>query len=123
MGEPITKTLLADAIESAVRSVDGLPQVEKIARVQALVLNEPTIAQATAPIPRLRSEVLQGVAGIGATQLLNAFGVTKTLVVAVGWFGKTWDADEVSTVLITIVSLCLAAYAWYGRETASRPLA
>ncbi|WP_245258593.1 hypothetical protein [Methylopila sp. M107] len=66
---------------------------------------------------------MQGVAGIGVAQILNAFGVTETLVIAAGWFGRSWKPEEVSTVLTTIVSLGLAVYAWYGRETTSRPLA
>ncbi len=122
MGAPLTKTVLAAAVEDALRSTEGLPMPERLARAKASVLAEPTVARATTPISRFRSETLQGVAGIGAAQLLNAFGVTKTLVIAAGWFGRSWNPDEVSTVLTTVVSLALAAWAWYGRETASRPL-
>lgn len=122
MGAPLTKNVLSAAVENAVRVTDGLPMPERLARAKAAVLNDPAVANAVTPIPRLRSETLQGVAGIGATQLLNAFGVTKTLVIAAGWFGRTWNPDEVSTVLTTVVSLALAAWAWYGRETTSRPL-
>lgn len=123
MGEPITKPILAAAVEDAIKSTEGLPVDEKIARAKTIVLTKPTIAKATKPISRLKSETLQGVAGIGVAQLLNAFGVTKSLVIAAGWFGQTWNPDEVSTVLTTVVSLALAAWAWYGRETVSRPLA
>ncbi len=123
MGQPITKSILGEAVERAVRAVSGLPETQKIARARDLVLHDPLIDRATTPIPRLKSEVLQGVAGIGVAQILNAFGVTETLVIAAGWFGRSWKPEEVSTVLTTIVSLGLAVYAWYGRETTSRPLA
>ncbi|MDR4308391.1 hypothetical protein IHQ68_17365 [Chelatococcus sambhunathii] len=122
MGAPLTKSVLSAAVENAVKATDGLPMPERLARAKAAVLNDPDVANAVTPIPRLRSETLQGVAGIGAAQLLNAFGVTKTLVIAAGWFGRTWNPDEVSTVLTTVVSLALAGWAWYGRETTSRPL-
>jgi hypothetical protein len=123
MGDPITKPILAAAVEDAIKSTEGLPSEEKVARAKAIVLTEPTIAKATKPISRWKSQVIQGVAGIGAAQLLNQFGVTKTLVIAAGWFGQTWNPDEVSTVATTVVSLGLAGYAWIGRETTSRPLA
>lgn len=122
MGAPLTKSVLSAAVENAVKATDGLPMPERLARAKAAVLNDRDVAKAVTPIPRLRSETLQGVAGIGAAQLLNAFGVTKTLVIAAGWFGRTWNPDEVSTVLTTVVSLALAGWAWYGRETTSRPL-
>jgi GH24 family phage-related lysozyme (muramidase) len=37
--------------------------------------------------------------------------------------GQTWNADEVSTVLTTVITLAGLAWAWYGRETTTRPLA
>lgn len=120
MSDPITKPRLARVVEKAVRA---LPATATPAEVANRVTADPAIAHALEPISRLSSQVIQGVSGIGAVQLLNVFGVTETLVIAAGWFGQTWNADEVSTVATTIVTIVLAAYAWYGRETTSRPLA
>jgi hypothetical protein len=120
MADPITKPTLSDAVENAVRA---LPDNATPASVAARVTSDPAIAPALKPVSRLASETIQGIATAGAAQILNATGIVKTLVIAAGWFGQTWNADDVSTVLTTVITIIGLAWAWYGRETTSRPLA
>ena len=78
MGQPITRAVLADALDAAIGAAEASPAAERAGRAKAVLLNHPAIAPAITPIPRYKSEVLQGVAGVGAAQLLNAFGVTQS---------------------------------------------
>lgn len=123
MAEPITKPVIADAVKDAITKTEGLPTDEKVARAQAIVLTKPTIAKATKPISRFASQTIQGIAAAGAAQLLQVSGFAKSLVIAAGWFGQTWNADEVSQVASTVITIVGLAWAWYGRETTTRPLA
>ncbi|WP_020184847.1 hypothetical protein [Methylopila sp. 73B] len=120
MSKAITKPRLADVVEDAVRN---LPNSATPAEVAKRVVTDPAISPALKPVSRWASETLQGITAAGAAQVLNVLGVTKSLVIVAGWFGQTWNADEVSTVLTTVVTAAGLAYAWYGRETTTRPLA
>jgi len=120
MADPITKPKLADAIESAVRN---LPASAAPAEVAKRVVTDPAIAPALKPISRLASETIQGITAAGIAQVLSLTGATKSLVIVAGWFGHSWNADEVSTVLTTVLTVAGLAWAWYGRETTTRPLA
>ncbi|HVI28879.1 hypothetical protein [Hansschlegelia sp.] len=115
----ITKPKLQDVVESAVRN---LPPTAAPAEVAKRVVTDPAIAPALKPVSRLASETIQGITAAGAAQLLQMTGLAKSLVIAAGWFGQTWNADDVSTVATTAITLIGLAWAWYGRETTSRPL-
>ncbi len=117
MSKPITKDVIHAAVVEAASSV-GSP-----AEVAQAVLANPTIAKATTPISRLASETMQGLATAGAAQILQLTGLAKTIVILAGAFGQTWNPDDVSTVATTVLTFAGLLWAWYGRETTSRPLA
>ncbi|WP_020187776.1 hypothetical protein [Methylopila sp. 73B] len=120
MSKAITKPRLADAVEDAVRN---LPNSATPAEVAKRVVTDPAISPALKPVSRWASETLQGITAAGAAQLLQITGFAKSIVIAAGWFGATWNADDVSTVSTTVITIAGLAYAWYGRETTTRPLA
>jgi hypothetical protein len=117
----MTKAITRDRLENAVAKAATTAATP--AEAARKVVTDPAIAPALKPVSRLASETIQGITAAGAAQLLNLTGATKSLVIVAGWFGQTWNADEVSTVLTTIVTLGGLAWAWYGRETTTRPLA
>ncbi|MFL1873920.1 hypothetical protein ACIKT0_01620 [Hansschlegelia beijingensis] len=117
MADPITKDVIRDVVTKAAASSASPAEVARE------VLSEPTIAKATRPISRVASETLQGITAAGIAQVLSLTGATKSLVIIAGWFGQSWNADEVSTVLTTVLTVAGLAWAWYGRETTTRPLA
>ena len=116
MAKPITKEVIRKAVAKAAASSASPTQVARE------VLSDPAIAKATTPISRLASETLQGITAAGIAQVLSLTGATKSLVIIAGWFGQAWNADEVSTVLTTVLTVAGLAWAWYGRETTCRPL-
>lgn len=118
MAEPITSDALKTAVAVAVAATpSGFP-----GDVANRVIADPAIAPALKPVSRLASETLQGITAAGVAQLLNLTGAVKSLVIVAGWFGRSWDADQVATVLTTALTVAGLAWAWYGRETTSRPL-
>ena len=117
MAKQITKDVIRKAVSKAAASSASPDEVARE------VLSDPTIARATTPISRIASETLQGITAAGAAQLLQMTGLAKSLVIAGGWFGQSWNPDDVSTVSTTVITLMGLAWAWYGRETTSRPLA
>ena len=123
MGDPITKPILAAAVEDAIKSTEGLPTEEKVARAKAIVLTKPTIAKATKPISRVKSQVIQGISAAGLAQIVQTTGLGESLVIVARWAGFAPDPAEFSTVLTTLVTIAGLALAWYGRETTTRPLA
>jgi hypothetical protein len=88
--------------------------IESARRVANEVVGDPRIAPALEPVPRLRSQTLQGVAISAGAPLLVALGRLAGVELAEG---------DAATVVATLVSLIGAAYAWRGRETTTRPLA
>ena len=120
MTKAITKPKLADAVESAVRALPVDAPPSDFAR---RVVTDPAIAPALKPVSRLASETIQGIVAAGAAQILQMTGLAKTIVILAGAFGQTWNADDVSTVATTVLTIGGLAWAWYGRETTTRPLA
>lgn len=120
MGEPITKPSLESAIESAVRN---LPPTVPPAEVAKRVVTDPKIAPALKPISRLKSETMQGIAITGVAWFLQVTGLGETTTILLNLVGFEPEPAKVSTVLTTVLTLGGLGYAWYGRETTSRPLA
>jgi hypothetical protein len=119
MAKAITKSALREAVAVAVAaSPNAMP-----GDVATKVVSDPKIAPALKPVSRFASETIQGITAAGVAQLLSLTGATKSLVIVAGWFGQTWNADDVSTVATTVLTVAGLAWAWYGRETTTRPLA
>lgn len=110
MSKAITATRLQTVVESAVRALPANAAPESVAR---RVAADPRIAPALTPVSRLESQTLRGVAIATGAPLLVALGRMAGVEVVEG---------EAVSLLSTLVSLAGAAYAWYGRETTTRPL-
>lgn len=129
MSKAITKASLARAAFEAAETAataPGVPvhQIESVARQTAeMIVEDPAIAPALKPVSRLASETIQGIVAAGAAQILQITGLAKTIVIVAGAFGQQWNADDVSTVATTVLTIGGLAWAWYGRETTTRPLA
>jgi hypothetical protein len=111
MSKPITKPRLADVVESAVRALPASATPEEVAK---RVTSDPAIAPALKPISRVRSETLQGIV---------AAGIAPTVVILGKWAGVELVEGDVAQVVATLIMLAGLAWAWYGRETTTRPLA
>lgn len=114
------EAVVADAASVALRDA-ALPgqatagkAIAGARRLAEEVAADPRIAPALEPVSRLQSQTLRGIAIAAGAPLLVALG--KALGVPVA---ETSAAEIVST----LISLLGAAYAWYGRETTTRPLA
>jgi hypothetical protein len=83
-------------------------------RVADDVVADPRIAPALEPVRRFESQTLRGIAAAAGAPLLVALGRLAGVELAEG---------DAATAVATLVSLIGAAYAWYGRETTTRPLA
>ncbi|MBB3971948.1 hypothetical protein [Hansschlegelia beijingensis] len=123
MSKAITKSKLqsvvadvaAGVIREAAVAGEATPgkAVAKARRVADAVVADPRIAAALEPVPRLQSQTLRG--------LLIAAGAP--LVVALARLAGVELAEgDAVTAVSSLVSLVGAAYAWYGRETTTRPL-
>jgi hypothetical protein len=110
----ITKATLTAAIGAAVANVAHLPPSQAAEQAKAIVLSDPAIAKATTPISRLQSETIRGIVIAAGAPLIMALGRLAGVEIVEG---------DAATVVSTLISLAGAAYAWYGRETTSRPLA
>lgn len=82
-------------------------------RLAGEVVADPRIAPALEPVSRLQSQTLRGVVVAAGAPLLVALGRLAGVEIVEG---------EAATIVSTMVSLAGAAYAWYGRETTTRPL-
>ena len=124
MSKAITKPRLQDvvaeaaaaALREAARSPEPSPgaTLTRARDVAKTVSADPRIAPALEPVSRLRSQTLRGVVIAAGAPLLVALGRLGGVEIVEG---------DAATLLSTLVSLLGAAYAWYGRETTTRPLA
>ena len=83
-------------------------------RVASEVVADPRIAPALVPVSRLESQTIRGIVIAAGAPLLVALGRFAGIEIIEG---------DAATVVSTLVSLAGAGYAWYGRETTTRPLA
>lgn len=83
-------------------------------RVASQVVADPRIAPALAPVSRLESQTIRGIVIAAGAPLLVALGRLAGIEIVEG---------DAATLVSTLASLAGAAYAWYGRETTTRPLA
>ena len=110
MSKAITKPKLEDVVANAVRD---LPPAATPTDVATRVTGDPAIAPALEPISRFESQTLRGVVIAAGAPLLVALGRTVGAPIA---------ESAAAELVATLVSLAGAAYAWYGRETTTRPL-
>ncbi|PZQ16964.1 MAG: hypothetical protein DI565_06125 [Ancylobacter novellus] len=105
----------AAALQAAAR--DGAqPTGRTLANARALaeeVARDPRLAPALEPVSRFGSQTLRGVVIAAGAPLLVALGRALGVPVA---------ESAAAEIVSTLVSLAGAAYAWYGRETTTRPL-
>ncbi|GLK56304.1 hypothetical protein JOD31_002340 [Methylopila capsulata] len=115
----ITRTKLADVVaeaaEAALAERATLDQAQSEARrVAERVAADPRLAPALTPVSRFESQTLRGIVIAAGAPLLVALGRLSGVEIAEG---------DAATVVATLLSLAGAAYAWFGRETTTRPLA
>lgn len=113
--EDVVVEAAASALASASRG-EPLPVGQALAcarEVAADVVRDGRIAPALEPVSRLESQTLRGLVIAAGAPLLVALGRTLGAPLA--------DGAAVE-IVSTFVSLAGAAYAWYGRETTTRPL-
>jgi len=123
MSKAITKSKLqsvvadvaAGVIREAAVAGEATPgkAVAKARRVADAVVADPRIAAALDPVPRLKSQTLRGVVVAAGAPLAVALARLAGVELA---------EDDAVTAVSSLVSLLGAAYAWYGRETTTRPL-
>ena len=82
-------------------------------RLAGEVVADARIAPALTPVSRFDSQTLRGVVIAAGAPLIVALGRLAGVEIVEG---------DAATALSTLVSLAGAAYAWYGRETTTRPL-
>jgi hypothetical protein len=128
----ITKSKIESAVANA--AVDVMRQVAasaertnarialKATEVAARVTADPAISTALEPLPRIRSETLQGIVVAGAGWFLQATGLGETTTIALEQLGYNPDPAKVSTVLTTLLTVGGRGWAWFGRETTTRRL-
>lgn len=112
------EAVVSDAAASALReaALSGTTPGKAMAGAHKLaeeISADPRIAPALAPVSRLQSQTLRGIAIAAGAPLLVALGKALGVPVAEG---------AAAEIVSTLVSLAGAAYAWYGRETTTRPL-
>lgn len=110
MSKAVTRAALVAAVESAVRA---LPTNAAPERVAERVAHDPRILPGITPVSRLESQTLRGIAIAAGAPLLMALGRLFEIEIAEG---------DAALAISTLASLAGAAYAWYGRETTTRPL-
>ncbi len=123
MSHAITKSKLENAVADAAAGVireaaiAGSTPGRSIAdarRVAAEVVADPRLAAALEPVSRVRSQTIRGIVVAAGAPLIVAIGRIAGVEIVDG---------DAATLVSTLVSLAGAAYAWYGRETTTRPLA
>lgn len=115
------EAVVADVAAAALRDAALAPPAAATAgkaiagarRLAEDVAGDPRISPALEPVSRLKSQTLQGLAIAAGAPLLVALGRALGAPIAEG---------EAAEIVSTLVSLAGAAYAWYGRETTTRPL-
>lgn len=116
---PKLKAVVAEAAAEIIRdaAVSGGQTAGKTLasarRLAGEVVADERIAPALTPVSRLDSQTLRGVVIAAGAPLLVALGRAAGVEIVEG---------DAATALSTLVSLAGAAYAWYGRETTTRPL-
>jgi hypothetical protein len=108
MSKAITKAVVREAVTQAAERASNPAEIARE------VLADPVIKAATTPISRFSSETLQGITAAGLVQVLVAIGKVAGFEVAV---------DPWTTIISFLLTIAGLAYAWYGRETTTRPLA
>lgn len=117
---PKLENVVAEIVVDKLREVSSAPEatnarlVLKATQAAAEVTRDPRIAAALEPVSRLESQTIRGIVIAAGAPLLVAFGRLLGLEMAEG---------DAAVAVSTLVSLAGAAYAWYGRETTTRPLA
>lgn len=112
------QAVVADAASEVLRDAWLAPStpgktLASARRLAGEVIADPRIAPALEPVSRLQSQTLRGIVVAAGAPLLVALGRLAGVEIVEG---------EAATVVSTLVSLAGAAYAWYGRETTTRPL-
>lgn len=115
----ITRSKLADVVTDAAAAAFAERGAADQAQAQARrvaeeVTADPRLAPALTPVRRLESQTLRGIVIAAGAPLLIALGRLSGVEIAEG---------DAATVVATLLSLAGAAYAWFGRETTTRPLA
>ncbi|MFC3692017.1 hypothetical protein [Chenggangzhangella methanolivorans] len=119
MTHALTRSRLEAAVADAAADALGeaaVPTGKAMAGARRLaesVSADPRVAPALEPVSRLKSQTLRGVAIAAGAPLVVALG--KAL-------GAPIAESAAAELVSTLVSLAGAAYAWYGRETTTRPL-
>ncbi len=112
--------VVADVVADTVRQVAAGREPTaagiafKAAQAGKAVSEDPRIAPALEPVSRLQSETIRGIVIAAGAPLIVALCRVAGVEVADG---------DAATIVTTLISLAGAAYAWYGRETTTRPLA
>lgn len=114
--ETVVADVAAQALRDAAATGAATPgkALAGARRIASEVAADPRIAPALEPVSRLESQTLRGIVIAAGAPLLVALGRQ---------FGLDLAEGDAAVVASTIVSLAGAAYAWYGRETTTRPLA
>ena len=116
---PKLETVVAEAAADIIRdaAVSGGQTAGKTLasarRLAGEVVADARIAPALTPVSRFDSQTLRGVVIAAGAPLIVALGRLAGVEIVEG---------DAATALSTLVSLAGAAYAWYGRETTTRPL-
>lgn len=124
MAKNITRPKLQDVVIDAAASAivaasKGEPitpaaAMKKAREVAGEVVTDGRIAPALVPVSRWNSETLRGIVIAAGAPLLVALGRLAGVEILEG---------DAATIVSTTISLAAAGYAWYGRETTTRPLA
>lgn len=118
MGKPITKRVVRvaaqTAVEAAVAASPNSSPKAIAARATEQILADPVIQNATTPISRLQSQTIQGIVVAAAAPLVMLLARKAGVDLAEG---------DGAVIVSSLITLAGAAYAWWGRETTSRPLA
>lgn len=125
MATIITKDKLGDVVSAATETAlaavlrtGEIPSATDVAtkarQVAQEVTTDPKIAPALVPVSRFDSQTIRGIVIAAGVPLVVALMRVAGVEIAEG---------DAATIVSTVVSLAGAAYAWYGRETTTRPLA
>jgi hypothetical protein len=113
--ENVVADVAAGIIREAAIAGEATPgkALAKARRVADEVVADPRVAPALIPVSRFESQTLRGIVVAAGAPLLVALGRLAGVEIVEG---------DAATAVSTLVSLAGAAYAWYGRETTTRPL-
>lgn len=119
MSHAITEARLRDVVADVAAGVIAEAATPGAALVRARqvaadVVADPRLAPALKPVSRFESQTIRGIVIAAGAPLVVALARLAGVEIVEG---------EAVTVVATLLSLAGAAYAWFGRETTTRPLA